>query len=126
MILVDTGSGLNFISAATASSLDYPATACNHKTVAFNDQRSSLTQEICIPVVFCAGTPDEISVWSTFVVAPNNSIFDILLGTPLLGMDGVAALPDVTQQKLTLRPFLHLPISDPKTLDLPFKAISRP
>eukprot|EP00798_Chlamydomonas_sp_ICE-L_P022045 gene22045-biopygen30732 len=79
MILVDTGSGLNFLSQSTADSLGYATTACNHRTVAFNDQKNSLTQEVSVPVVFCSTTPHEITVWATFVIAPDNSIFDLLL-----------------------------------------------
>lgn len=129
MILVDTGSGLNFLSQSTADSLGYATTACNHRTVAFNDQKNSLTQEVSVPVVFCSTTPHEITVWATFVIAPDNSIFDVLLGTPLLSLPGISALPDLSQQKLTLRPNLHLPsaLSTDEfhnlTVDLPFKPI---
>eukprot|EP00798_Chlamydomonas_sp_ICE-L_P022289 gene22289-biopygen30972 len=53
-------------------------------------------------------TPNEISVRATFVIAPDNTIFDALISTPLMAMPGISALPDISQEKLTLRPFLHL------------------
>eukprot|EP00798_Chlamydomonas_sp_ICE-L_P012048 gene12048-biopygen10015 len=104
MVLVDTGSGLNFISQSMADSLGYDPLPCHHKTIAFNDIKSSLTKEIQMPVIFCSGTPNEISVRATFVIAPDNTIFDALIGTPLMAMPGISALPDISQEKLTLRP----------------------
>eukprot|EP00798_Chlamydomonas_sp_ICE-L_P002400 gene2400-biopygen6818 len=79
MVLVDTGSGLNFISQSMADSLGYDPLPCHHKTIAFNDVKSSLTKEIQMPVIFCSGTPNEISVRATFVIAPDNTIFDALI-----------------------------------------------
>eukprot|EP00798_Chlamydomonas_sp_ICE-L_P000413 gene413-biopygen145 len=108
MVLVDTGSGLNFISQSMADSLGHDPLPCHHKTIAFNDVKSSLTKEIQMPVIFCSETPNEISVRATFVIAPDNTIFDALIGTPLMAMPGISALPDISQEKLTLRPFLHL------------------
>eukprot|EP00798_Chlamydomonas_sp_ICE-L_P029838 gene29838-biopygen11560 len=108
MVLVDTGSGLNFISQSMADSLGHDPLPCHHKTIAFNDVKSSLTKEIQMPVIFCSDTPNEISVRATFVIAPDNTIFDALIGTPLMAMPGISALPDISQEKLTLRPFLHL------------------
>eukprot|EP00798_Chlamydomonas_sp_ICE-L_P021357 gene21357-biopygen30063 len=49
MVLVDTGSGLNFISQSMADSLGYDPLPCHHKTIAFNDIKSSLTKEIQMP-----------------------------------------------------------------------------
>eukprot|EP00798_Chlamydomonas_sp_ICE-L_P006318 gene6318-biopygen1461 len=108
MVIVDTGSGLNFISQSMADSLGHDPLPCHHKTIAFNDVKSSLTKEIQMPVIFCSETPNEISVRATFVIAPDNTIFDALIGTPLMAMPGISALPDISQEKLTLRPFLHL------------------
>eukprot|EP00798_Chlamydomonas_sp_ICE-L_P023508 gene23508-biopygen18040 len=108
MVLVDTGSGLNFISQSMADSLGHDPLPCHHKTIAFNDVKSSLTKEIQMPVIFCSETPNEISVRATFVIAPDNTIFDALIGTPLMAMPGISALPDISQEKLTLRPYLHL------------------
>eukprot|EP00798_Chlamydomonas_sp_ICE-L_P029830 gene29830-biopygen11549 len=108
MVLVDTGSGLNFISQSMADSLGHDPLPCHHKTIAFNDVKSSLTKEIQMPVIFCSETPNEISARATFVIAPDNTIFDALIGTPLMAMPGISALPDISQEKLTLRPFLHL------------------
>eukprot|EP00798_Chlamydomonas_sp_ICE-L_P032563 gene32563-biopygen8656 len=108
MVLVDTGSGLNFISQSMADSLGHDPLPCHHKTIAFNDVKSSLTKEIQMPVIFCSETPNEISVRATFVIAPDNTIFDARIGTPLMAMPGISALPDISQEKLTLRPFLHL------------------
>eukprot|EP00798_Chlamydomonas_sp_ICE-L_P011724 gene11724-biopygen15883 len=65
MVLVDTGSGLNFISQSMADSLGHDPLPCHHKTIAFNDVKSSLTKEIQMPVIFCSETPNEISVRAT-------------------------------------------------------------
>eukprot|EP00798_Chlamydomonas_sp_ICE-L_P011327 gene11327-biopygen12779 len=127
MVLVDTGSGLNFISQSMADSLGHDPLPCHHKTIAFNDVKSSLTKEIQMPVIFCSDTPNEISVRATFVIAPDNTIFDALIGTPLMAMPGISALPDISQEKLTLRPFLHLSSAEHTatgralTVDLPFR-----
>jgi len=131
MVLVDTGSGLNFISQSMADSLGHDPLPCHHKTIAFNDVKSSLTKEIQMPVIFCSETPNEISVRATFVIAPDNTIFDALIGTPLMAMPGISALPDISQEKLTLRPFLHLSSAEHTatgralTVDLPFRPVSR-